>query len=65
MTDCDRGRQNPSGPGCDGAWCWGGETFADALRKDMHIARETTDQRSLFAEASWLVVDRVVERVKG
>ena len=43
----------------------GGEAFADALRKGMRIARETTGRRSLRAEASWPAVVLAVERVKG
>jgi REP element-mobilizing transposase RayT len=43
----------------------GGEAFADAMRKGMRIARETTGRRSLRAEASWPDVVLAVERVKG
>ncbi len=43
----------------------GGESFADGLRKVMHIGRETAGRRSLRGEASWPDVVRAVERVKG
>ncbi len=43
----------------------GGEAFADALRRGMHVGRETAGRRLWRAEANWPDLVRAVERVKG